>query len=95
VPTDEGDGVVDLFAFTGVEGVHAAADPVDQVADAGDLFFGGQSLGAGPVVEFDGGPDAFAVAQEVVEVSGQVGVSPSPVTTRSPPARAGSAPTLW
>ncbi|MFI1367360.1 hypothetical protein [Streptomyces griseochromogenes] len=64
---------MDLFAFAGVEVVHAAADPVDEVADAGDLFLGGQGLGAGPVVEFGSGQDAFTVAQEIVEVGGQAG----------------------
>ena len=57
----------------GVSCVEVASDLADQAADAGDLLVGGRGLGAGPVVDVDGGAQPFPVAQQVVEVGVEVG----------------------
>ena len=69
----DGDGVLDLLALFTAEFIEASADSGDQAADASDFFVGGHGFGACPVVEFGGGEQAFAGAQQVVEVNMQVG----------------------
>src|ERR1019366_8696231 len=49
-------------------------DPADEPPDAGDLLRGGGGVGARPFIDaVDGGGQALAGAQEVVEVGGQAG----------------------
>ena len=63
------DGVLDLGSLGVVELGDVAFDAVDQPPDPGDLFVGGGGVGAGPLVEaIDGGGEAFAGAQQVIEV---------------------------
>jgi len=64
-----GDGDVDVGSFV----VELGGDPVDQPSDAGDLLVGRGGLGPGPGVDVGGGAEAFAGAQQVVEVCLQVG----------------------
>jgi hypothetical protein len=52
----------------GFEFVEVVADLVDQAADAADLFLRRHGLGACPLIEVGGGEQAFAGAQQVVEV---------------------------
>ena len=74
VLADHGDSFVDPGAFGVAEPGHVALDPVDEPADAGDLLFGGGGVGAGPLIDaVDGGGEALAGAEQVIEVGGQVG----------------------
>ena len=66
------DGFRDLSAVVLVERVQVVFDAADQLSQPGDFGVGGHRLGAGPVVEFGGGPDPFAVTQQRVEVVPQL-----------------------
>jgi hypothetical protein len=63
-----GDGLLKLLSLSGFEFIEPAADLVDQTADAADLFLRRHGLGASPLIEVGGGEQAFAGAQQVVEV---------------------------
>ncbi len=59
--------------FVGVEVVEPGFDAGDQPPDPVDLFVGGCGLLPCPVVELGAGEEAFAVAEQVVEVGVEVG----------------------
>ena len=69
----DGDGVLDLLSLFCGEFVETGIDAGDQAAGASDFFVRGHRFGACPVVEFCGGEQAFAGAQQVVQVGVQVG----------------------
>jgi hypothetical protein len=56
-----------------VEVVQVVFDAADQRPQSGGLLLGGHGFGAGPGVEFGDGSDAFAVAEQGVEVVAQFG----------------------
>ena len=71
---DDRDGVVHGGAFIVGELGHVTFDSADQPPDAGDLFLGRGRVRASPLIDsFDRGGQAFAGAQQVVEVAGEVG----------------------
>ena len=71
--SDHRDGLFDLGSLIGGEVVEVVLDAMDQVLDSADLLFGRHGFGLGPGVEVGGGEEAFAVAEQVVQVGGQVG----------------------
>jgi hypothetical protein len=74
VLADGGDRVVDGGPLGVAEPGEVALDPADEPADAGDLFLSGGGVSAGPVVDaVEGGSEALAGGEQVVEVSGEVG----------------------
>src|ERR1017187_4498743 len=74
VLADDGDGFADGCAFFLAQTGDVAVDLGDEPPDAGDLLAGGGGVGACPVVGAgDGGGQAFAGAEQVIEVGGQVG----------------------
>jgi len=75
VHADDGDRLVDAGAGVGGQSRDVALDPADEAPDPGDLLLGGGGVGACPLVDAaDGGGEAFPGAEQVVEVSGQVGL---------------------
>jgi hypothetical protein len=66
--TEHRGGLGDLGSFVEGELIDVFFDAPDEGLDVTDLILGGQRLGAGPVVDVNGGEDAFAVAEQVVEV---------------------------
>jgi hypothetical protein len=74
VTAHHGDGVVDLGSLDFVESGDVALDSVDQPPDPGDFLVGGCGIGAGPLIDtVEGGGEAFAGAQQIIEVGLQVG----------------------
>ena len=69
----DGDRLLKLLSLFGFEFVEAVADLVDQAADPADLFLRRHGVGACPLIEVGGGEQAFAGAQQVVEVGVEVG----------------------
>jgi hypothetical protein len=71
---DHGDGVADAGAVGGGQLGDVAFDPVDEPPDSGDLLLAGGGVGEDPFIDaVDAGGEAFAGAQQVIEVGGQVG----------------------
>ena len=66
-------GFGDLAPVGFAERLEVVFGPADELAQPGDLRVRGHGLGPGPVVEVGGGADAFAVAQQGVEVVAQLG----------------------
>jgi len=73
VAADDLDRVFDGGPFVGVEVVEPGFDAGDQPPDPVDLFVGWCGLLSCPVVELGAGEEAFAVAEQVVEVGVEVG----------------------
>src|SRR5262249_61073671 len=74
VPADNGDRLINLGAIGGRQLGDVTFDPVDELADAGDLFAGRGGVGAGPVVDaVDGCREPLPGAQQVIEVGDEVG----------------------
>src|ERR1039458_7794884 len=70
----QGGGVGDAGAVGGGQLGDVAFDPVDEPPDSGDLLLAGGGVGADPFIDaVDAGGEAFAGAQQVIEVGGQVG----------------------
>lgn len=53
--------------------VQVSLDPVDQAADAADFLFGGHGLAAGPAVGLEGRHEPLAAAEQIREVTLEVG----------------------
>src|SRR6266568_9084929 len=73
VLADDCDGLVDAGTVVRAKAGDVAFDAVDELPDDGDLLAGGCRLVACPGVDAGRGGEPFAGAEQVVEVSGQVG----------------------
>ena len=66
------DGLPGLLAFSGGQVLQSVLDPGDEPPDPGDLLMRRCCFSARPLIDFGRGQDAFAVAEQVVEVGMQV-----------------------
>jgi len=73
VLADDGDGLVDAGTVVRAQAGDVAFDAVDELPDDGDLLAGGCRLVACPGVDAGRGGEPFAGAEQIIEISGQVG----------------------